>query len=203
MNRLLVSLVLALLVLAGLKMFVFEIARVQGNDMAPTLVAGDLVLLNRLGTPERGDVVVFEHPHEVGRSVLRRIVGIPGDSVELTRGKLSVNGQAAARTSGGRLLMRNLEDGKDRMLDLVVEDLFGRGWRVLDDPRRKPPAQRRILGGSGCVVLSDNRDHGRDSREYGPIRREAIRGVALLILQAGRGTSPTLDAQARSFSRVR
>ena len=204
MNRILVPVVMLLLILAALKMFVLEIAKVRGNDMAPALVEGDLVLVSQLSAPERGDIIVFEHPQEPGRWALRRVVGMPGDAVELRGDQLSVNGQSARHTADGKMLVRGFQDGKERMVDVAVEELIGRRWRILDDPHRKTPGKRSLLsGGNGYVVLADNRDHGRDSREFGPVRAELLRGKALLILRAGAGTSPSIDALPRDFSRVR
>jgi len=193
-----------LLILAVLKMFVLEIATVQGNDMAPALVDGDMVLLSQLHTPQRGDVIVFEHPLQPGRLVLRRVIGLPGDAVDLRGDKLSVNGQSAKRTPDGQMLVRGFQDDMERMVDVAIEELHGRSWRILDDPRRKPAGKRSLLGGAGgYVVFADNRDHGRDSREYGPVRRDLLLGKALLILRAGVGTSPSIDALPRDFSQVR
>lgn len=203
MNRVLLPLLLVLAVLAVLKMFVFEIAEVRGNDMAPTLVEGDLVLISQIGTPARGDVIVFEHPERPGKNALRRVLGVPGDAIELRGEKILVNQQSAQRSSGGKILLRGFEDGKERMMDVFQEEFFGRSWRVLDDPKRKLTSKRAMLGGDGYVVLADNRDHGRDSREFGPVRSDRLRGVALAILKGGSGSSPTLDAEARDFSKVR
>jgi signal peptidase I len=202
-NRILVPLLLILSVLALLKLFVFEVAEVRGNDMAPALVEGDLVLLSQVATPARGDVIVFEHPEQPGRMALRRVVGVPGDAVELRGEQVLVNQQTAKQSSGGRMLVRGFQDGKERMMDVIVEAFYGRDWRVLDDPKRRAAAKRKLLGGEGYIVLADNRDHGRDSREFGAVRPVQLRGVALAILKAGVGTSPTIDAQRRDFSKVR
>ena len=203
MNRVLLPLLLLLAVLAVLKLFVFEIAEVHGNDMAPALVDGDLVLISQIGTPARGDVIVFEHPEQPGRNALRRVLGAPGDAIELRGEKILVNQQSAARSPAGKMLVRGFEDGKERMMDVAVEDFYGRSWRVLDDPKRKRISKRAMLGGEGFVVLADNRDHARDSREFGPVRPDKVRGVALRILKAGVGTSPTIDAEERDYAKVR
>ena len=203
MSRILVPLLLLLAVLALLKLFVFEIAEVRGNDMAPALVDGDLVLVSQIGTPARGDVIVFEHPEQLERMAMRRVIGVPGDVIEVRGDEILVNQQSVARASAGHMLVRGFEDNKERMMDVFVEQFYGRDWRILDDPKRHPASKHKLLGGDGYVVLADNRDHGRDSREFGAVRPGLLRGVALRILKAGAGTSPTIDAEKRDFSKVR
>ena len=121
MSRLVVPLLLVLAVLALLKLFVFEVAEVRGIDMAPALVDGDLVLVSQIGTPARGDVVVFEHPEQPGRMAMRRVIGVPGDAVELRGDRILVNQQDARHSSAGHMLVRGFEDDKERMMDVLVE----------------------------------------------------------------------------------
>src|SRR5207245_8519328 len=81
------------LVALGLALFVFDFPRSGSDEMAPTLRKGDLLLACRLcGGPDRGDVVVFANPDRKGDLSLRRIVGAPGDRVEVRRGAVWVNG---------------------------------------------------------------------------------------------------------------
>lgn len=102
------------LVLRG---FVVEPYRVPSGSMAPTLVAGDEVLVSKLAygirvpftnvrlasfaPPRRGDVVIFERPGEPGRQYVKRVVGLPGDVVELRDQVLYVNGVPQPRTPAG------------------------------------------------------------------------------------------------------
>jgi signal peptidase I len=112
--------VLLAAVLLGLTVrhFVAEPYRVPSGSMAPTLVAGDVVIVDKVAyglrvpftarrllarrTPARGDVVVFASPREPGQ-VVRRVVGLPGDVVEIRSGTVWVNGVPQPRTAAGRL----------------------------------------------------------------------------------------------------
>jgi signal peptidase I len=115
-----VAVALALVVRA----FVVEAFRIPSGSMAPTLLAGDHVLVSKLdyglrlpfarvrlvelGVPRRGDVVVFESPRAPGTDVVKRVVGVPGDVVELRDGVLHVNGVPQPRTPAGELTYEDL-----------------------------------------------------------------------------------------------
>lgn len=72
--------------------------RVDGNSMEPSLHDGDLVVVNRLayrvGTPSRGDIIVFYFPYDPHKRYIKRLIGLPGDRVSVEAGQLFVNGQA-------------------------------------------------------------------------------------------------------------
>jgi signal peptidase I len=71
--------------------------RVDGSSMEPTLQSGEFVIVNKLtyklGTPEIGDVVVFHYPRDPEQEYIKRVIGLPGDEVDITDGEVFVNGQ--------------------------------------------------------------------------------------------------------------
>jgi signal peptidase I len=71
--------------------------RVDGASMEPTLFNGELVIVNklayRLGVPARGDIIVFHYPRDPSQEFIKRVVGLPGDQVNITDGHIYVNGQ--------------------------------------------------------------------------------------------------------------
>jgi signal peptidase I len=113
------AIVLAALVALALRTVAVEGYRIPSGSMAPTLLAGDHVLVSKLaygvrvpftrlrllarGEPRRGDVVVFESPREAGVEVVKRVVGVPGDVIELREQVLHVNGVPQPRTPAGEL----------------------------------------------------------------------------------------------------
>jgi signal peptidase I len=109
----------AVVVALAVRAVALDSYRIHSGSMAPTLLPGDHVLVSRLayglrvpvsgarvlggGEPRRGDVVVFESPREPGRDVVKRVVGIPGDVIELRDQVLHVNGVPQPRTPDGEI----------------------------------------------------------------------------------------------------
>jgi signal peptidase I len=144
-----VLIVVAVLVLVG-RWLVVEPFRVGSGSMAPTLKAGNHVLVDKLifrlgGDPERRQLVVFSNP-QTGETMLKRVVGVGGDSVGLRNGVLFVNG---------------------RRLD---EPFY--------DPVRLAPVWYgpvRVPAGH-IFVMGDNRANSVDSRDFGPVPRDRVIG---------------------------
>ncbi len=120
----------AVLVTLLVRAFVLEPYRMPSSSMVPTLVAGDHVAVNKLaygpripftsrrvltlGTPARGDVVVFSSPREPERDFVKRVVGLPGDVVEIRDGTVWVNGVPQPRTPAGELTYEELNESTGR-----------------------------------------------------------------------------------------
>jgi signal peptidase I len=186
---LIVFFVLVVVVLAVLKLFIYELPRVAGNDMAPALQPGDLLLANRLETsPRRGDLILFEHPSVPNRLLIRRVAGLPGESVAVRAEVPSINGKPARRTISKEL---TLSDGGDERVMKLVDEVApgGPGWQVLKDPgRRSRDSRATRLGTEQYYVLADNRNHGTDSRTFGPVAADKIRALITHRVSAGPGS---------------
>jgi signal peptidase I len=150
--------------LLAVKLLVAEPFRIPSGSMAPTLQAGDRVLVDKLayrdGLPRRGHLVVFHEPRS-GDVVLKRVVGVAGDMVGIEDGVLVVNGR------------RPVEPYADPEAQDSV--YFG------------PVRVRR----DSVFVLGDNRGDSRDSREFGPVASGDLIGrVVARIWPPGRWGSP-------------
>lgn len=141
-----------------LRKFVLSFARVKGTSMLPTLSNGDWLFVWRLGylfgRPRRGDVVICHFPGRrvqklpfLPQSFVKRVVGLPGETLEVIDGVLHVNGEPVDEAY------------------LVPERT-----RYF---RNRPPV---TLGADEYYVMGDNRDSSNDSRRVGPLRRRAIVG---------------------------
>jgi signal peptidase I len=93
------TLVLSVVLFVGINIISARI-RVDGDSMIPTLVSGEYVAVNRLsyqlGSPQRGDIIVFHFPRNPKEEYIKRVVGLPGDLVEVMNGSVYVNGQPLA-----------------------------------------------------------------------------------------------------------
>jgi signal peptidase I len=132
--------------------FVAQAFRVQGTSMQPLLEDGERIIVNkfvyRFHPIERGDVVVFWYPRDPSVSFIKRIVALPGDSVELRGGVLHVNGTP------------------------VREDYVSRSFR--DDDDFAPVEVRKGY----YFVLGDHRSSSNDSRAWGEVPERYIYGRA-------------------------
>jgi signal peptidase I len=92
------TLLFTLLIYLLIRTFLFENYRVVGTSMVPTLADGQFLVVNKLGfrlhPPQRGDIVVFQDPYSPDRKLIKRVIGLPGDTVEIQAGQVLINGQA-------------------------------------------------------------------------------------------------------------
>jgi signal peptidase I len=90
------TLILSVVLFVSINMISARI-RVDGASMEPTLVSGEYVIVSRLsyrlGAPQRGDIIVFHYPRDPKEEYIKRVIGLPGDMVEVKDGKVFVNGQ--------------------------------------------------------------------------------------------------------------
>lgn len=192
-----------LLFLIGLGLFRTAVADwnpIPSGSMRPTLLEGDVVLVNRLAydvklpltdrvllplaEPRRGDIVTLSSPAG-GTRLIKRIVGLPGDRIAMQGGVLILNGQALdyteRRTVGERL-------APDWPVDALraTEQLPGHPHTVQFLPgltARRDFAERTVPAGE-YFLLGDNRDNSEDSRFIGTVPREKLIGRAHHILVA-------------------
>lgn len=92
------TLLLTLLIYVLVRSFLFENYRVVGRSMVPTLEDNQFLAVNKLGyrlhDPQRGDIIVFRDPRDESRKLIKRVIGLPGESVEVYEGQVYVNDQA-------------------------------------------------------------------------------------------------------------
>jgi signal peptidase I len=161
-----------------LRSFVAEPFRIPSASMVPTLEVGDFILVNKyayglrlpvidrkvveLGSPARGDVVVFRYPPDPTQDFIKRVVGLPGDVVEYRDRSIFINGARAPQ-----------HDGLER-LGGVEHQLRLQPW-LPDQPGRwvVPPGQFFVMG--------DNRDNSRDSRVWGFVPEANLVGRAFVV----------------------
>jgi signal peptidase I len=190
-----------IVLLLGLALFRTAVADwnpIPSGSMRPTLLEGDVVLVNRLaydlklpltdqvllplGEPRRGDVVTFSSPRD-GTRLIKRIVGLPGDRVALRDGVLVLNGRPLVPT-GERSHGETLAPGWVVEARRASEDLGGRTHAVqmLPGLRGRSDMAEATVPAGHYFMLGDNRDNSADSRVIGTVPREKLIGRAHRVL---------------------
>jgi signal peptidase I len=153
--------VIALLIVIPIRYFIFQPFVVKGISMEPTFHDGDYLIVDeisyRFRAPERGEVIVFSYPKNPSQKFIKRIVGLPGEEIELQDNEIIVKGK----------------DGKETILN---ESSY------LTYPKTKEWFQHEKirLQKDEYFVLGDNRLHSFDSRSWGVLSRKYIIGRVLL-----------------------
>jgi signal peptidase I len=128
--------------------------RIENHSMEPNFYEGQFVLVNklayRLGQPDRGDVVVFHNPRNTNEDYIKRIIGLPGDTVEVHDAAVFVNGEP------------------------LIEDF---PHNYIPPGEYMPPV---TVGDGQLFVMGDNRPNSSDSRVFGPISQDLAVGKAWL-----------------------
>jgi len=144
------TLLLALLIYAVVRGFLFENYRVVGQSMMPTLHDNQYLAVDklsyRLHPPERGDIIVFRAPNGDGRKLIKRVIGLEGEVIEIRNGQVYVNQQP--------------------LQEPYIQEPGDYSYPALTIP----PGQ--------VFVLGDNRNNSSDSHSWGALPQEAIVGKA-------------------------
>jgi len=156
------SIVLALAVFVVLYLFVAQPNEVKGSSMLPNFVDKEFLLTEKisyyLGDPQRGDVVIFKAPATESCAAeeceyIKRIIGIPGDKVMVKDGQVYLNGKLLDQTFlHGNVITTEGQFSKEGVEETVPEGEY--------------------------LCFGDNRQHSRDGREFGPIKKDLIVGKA-------------------------
>lgn len=155
---LLVAAVLAIVI----RTFIFGPYKIPTGSMKPTFMENDKIFVDkftyRFHEPMRGDIIVFKYPLDRKKDFVKRLVGLPGDTVEIRKGILFVNGKPMMEPPFGTHTYYNVEDWE-----------FGKSGQVIHVPAGQ------------YFALGDNSAHSADSREWGFIPKKDLIGKAFMI----------------------
>jgi len=187
-----------------LRSFLVEPFRIPSGSMMPTLLVGDFILVNKfsygirlpvlntkiieVGEPQRGDVFVFRYPKQPWIDYIKRVVGVPGDTISYQNKILYINGKPMEQTREG--IFTGVGSGA-RMTGAYImqEDLDGVEHDILVHPRAPNLAMGCNVLRNGPITvpeghyfaMGDNRDNSNDSRCWGLVPEENLVGKAFAI----------------------
>jgi len=199
---------LAVLIALCVRQFIIEPFRIPSGSMFPTLLIGDHLFVNKfiygaklpftdirlpeVREPERGEVVVFtvakqgtqtfpadRKPQLPREEFVKRIIGLPGDEIDFRGGDLYVNGELVQRQP----MDEEFEAPDGGRLRVSEVSLDSHDFRILDDPYKSGPIGTwpvRVEPGR-YFMLGDNRDNSKDSRVWGTVRHEELKGPAFIL----------------------
>jgi len=202
------SIGVAVLIALFLRAFVVEAFKIPSGSMIPTLQVGDHIFVNKFiygvrvpftnikfgmeyRKPKRGEVIVFIYPKEPDKDFIKRVVAVGGDTIELRDQELVINGKPVARTHvDGPCEYEDDDEGtrQKHRCDAWDETLDGRTWRVIFDAQRTPHPYAPVTVPAGSYyVLGDNRDNSHDSRFWGEVPGDHVKGTARTVWWPLRG----------------
>lgn len=152
-------LVISLAIVFPIRAYVAQPFIVEGDSMLPNFHDGEYLIVDeisyRFKEPQRGDVIVFHSPTQEGIFLIKRIIGLPGETVKIENGKILLNSFGERIILDEKYLPEGIKTSPDISFDLGENEYF---------------------------VLGDNRDRSSDSRLWGTLKKEKITGRAFLRL---------------------
>jgi signal peptidase I len=152
-----------------IRTFVIQAYKIPSGSMEPTLLVGDHILVNKfiygikvpfisktlvpLGKPGRGDIIVFKYPLDKRKDYIKRVIGLPGDEIRIMDKEIFING----KPFGGGFGVYDKSSGRDSNLGPIG------------------------VPQNGLFVMGDNRDHSYDSRYWGFVPLDLVKGKAIVI----------------------
>jgi signal peptidase I len=205
----------ALLLALVIRTFLFQPFSIPSGSMRPTLLEGDYLFVTKWAygysrhslpfspdlfegriwdaAPERGDVAVFKYPPNPALDYIKRVIGLPGDRIQMREGQLYINGEPVGRQKTGQIDNPDITE-VNRPVDVYRETLpNGVSYDTLDvTPNGISDDTREFVVPAGhYFMMGDNRDNSADSRVFGFVPEENLVGRAnIIFFSISGGASP-------------
>lgn len=144
-------------IFASIYLFVAQFHKVSGSSMVPTLHTGDYLITEKLSyrfrDPKHGEIIVLKNPRDESQDFIKRIIAVPGDTLQIINDVVYLNGQ------------------------ILSENYLPRGTPTHSGAFVTEDSQIKVASNQ-YFVFGDNREHSSDSREWGPVTKEEIVGRA-------------------------
>ena len=148
---------IALVIVVPIRYFLFQPFIVSGESMSPNFETGDYLIVDeisyRLASPQRGDVIVFNFPKDTKERFIKRVIGLPGETVDITNGQVEIIKDGKTTNLAEKYLPSDLKTYPDTEVSLKADEYF---------------------------VMGDNRQYSYDSRAWGVVPKVNIIGKAFL-----------------------
>jgi len=186
-----------------LRSFVVEAYQIPSGSMIPTLQVGDHIFVNKLvygvripfteikfathyREPQPGEIIVFTHPRDHNEDLIKRVVAVGGDEVLVRDNIVYVNGKAAARRDAGETRYWDYDEGTQEWSqkdgEAFAQKIGPASFTTLQDPTRPPSNFGPVTVPKGKLfVMGDNRDNSADSRFWGFVPLNLVRGRAMVV----------------------
>ena len=210
-----VSVVIAIFLAMTFRSFAFEPFNIPSGSMKPTLLIGDYIFVSKYSygysrysfpfgpnifsgrlfgyAPQRGDVVVFKLPTDPSVNYIKRLIGLPGDTIQMKKGVLYLNGEAVPKREINHFVDYR-EDQEAQEIPQYIETLPGGvSYKVLDEQPKGALDTTPLytVPEKHYMMLGDNRDNSQDSRvmsEVGFVPEENLVGPAQIIFFSSRSS---------------
>jgi signal peptidase I len=186
------TIVIAVVLALFMRTFVVQAFKIPTGSMEPNLLIGDHLLVNKfvfaptvssveqavlpMAAIRRGDIVVFKYPEDPERDFIKRVIGLPGETIELRDHLIHVNGRAL----------------EEPYAHYLPRSEGGAGGEITSDDVRERYGPVVVPAGS-LFVMGDNRDNSQDSRYWGFLPKDNIKGKALMIYWSFDGSEGGLN----------
>ena len=167
------AIIIAVLIALFIRSFIVQAFKIPSGSMRPTLIEGDHILVNKfiyglkipflrktiipIKEPKRGDIIVFVYPRDRSKDFIKRVIGLPGEKIQIVGKEILVN-DVPIEDPWGKYETSHVNTGS-------VRDKYG--------PHTVPP--------DSLFVMGDNRDNSQDSRYWGFVDLNAVKGKAFVI----------------------
>lgn len=184
----------------------FEPFKIPSGSMIPTLMIGDFILVNKFSygfkvpftewftdpvyiteaeNPKRGDVVVFKFPKDTSLNYIKRVIGLPGDTIEIRNKIVFVNGSPIEAVEyDGKEIMDDMDDKFKKYKLKFYKTKTGSATHIIqqdDDNYLKVDFKAQKIPEGHFFVMGDNRDFSYDSRFWGTVPHKYIKGKAIMV----------------------
>jgi signal peptidase I len=190
---------IAAIVALFIRQFVVEAFKIPSGSMIPTLTIGDHLLVNKFvygpripfmdtriftwQVPQRGDIIVFKYPENEDKNFIKRVIGLPGDKIQITSGRLFINDRIVPITPTRPPADSTVEEGPSFGKPMFYEEQLGtvehRIQYLMDQSGRNEGPW--LVPRNSVFVMGDNRDNSQDSRVWGFVKFNKILGRAFII----------------------